>query len=115
MRYVVASAAILVLGLVLHAVAADKPPTGAWRVAVVDESDRQEIADLTARIDGLQAELDRLKERLKTLEKKPRILSSPVPAPRQFGKPIPPGWERREFNGQDVYIIPLAKEPKAGN
>jgi len=115
MRYVVAAAAILVLGLVLHAVAADRPSTGSWRVAVVDESDRQEIADLTARIDGLQAELDRLKERLKTLEKKPRILTSPIPAPRQFGKPIPPGWERREFNGQDVYIIPLAKEPEAGN
>jgi hypothetical protein len=115
MRYVVASAAILVLGLVLHAVAAEKLSAGSWRVAVVDEPDRQEIADLTARIESLQAELDRLKDRLKTLEKKPRVLRSPVPAPQQFGKPIPPGWERREFNGQDFYIIPLAKEPKAGN
>ncbi|HEV7224682.1 MAG TPA: hypothetical protein VGN42_18370 [Pirellulales bacterium] len=113
MRYVVAFIAIFVLGLVLRAGAADGPSAGPYRIVTGAEPDRQEIADLKDRIDDLQAELDRLKDRLKALEDKPRILSVPAPAPRPFGKPIPPDWRRREFNGQEFYIIPLAKEPPA--
>lgn len=116
MRYVVASIALVVSGFALYAMAADPAPPGSYRVVTVADADQQEIADLKAGITQLQAELDGLKERLKTLEsaRKLRVLPAPHLGHRPLAEPIPPEWHRREFNGRPVYIIPLAKDPVAG-
>ena len=114
MRYAVAACALIVSGLVLHAIAADEP-AAANRVVLSADSERQEIAELKKQIGRLQTELEGLKQRLETLEEahQPRILTVPAPTPRRLANPIPPDWQRREFNGQEYFIIPLAKDPAA--
>lgn len=116
MRYVLASIALVVSGFAVYAAAADQLPPGAYTVVTGADSEGQEIADLNERIGKLQAELDGLKERLKALQnnRKRRALTVPNPVPRPLVKPIPPDWHRREFNGQEYFIIPLAKDPLAG-
>lgn len=111
MRYVVATLVLVVSGLVFHAVAAEKPRSAAMLALAPDDADQGEAADLKKRIDDLQAELNRLKQRLKSLESKRRVLTIPAPSPRPSTKPVPPEWQRREFNGQEYFIVPLAKEP----
>lgn len=101
---------LIAVGFVVHAAtkATGGAPAG---IVLSDDSANREIADIRKRIGELQAELDRLKEQLKALEARPRVFTVP-PQPRlPSGRPIPPNWERREFNGQDVYIIPLAHSP----
>ena len=118
LRYAVAACAIVVSGFVLHAIAAEEPAAAANRFVLTanaegPEAERQEIAELKDQIGRLQTGLDRLKERLETLEEahQLRILTVPAPAPRPLANPIPPDWQRREFNGQEYFIIPLAKDP----
>lgn len=115
MRYAVAACALIVSTIVLHAMAAAEPPAAANRVVLNANADRQEIAELKNQIDRMQAELDRLQERLETVEKahQLRILTVPAPSRRPLVQPIPPDWQRREFNGQEYFIVPLAKEPGA--
>lgn len=115
MKYVLASVALIVSGLVLGAVAAEKPSGDSGQVVISRESDSQEIAAINKRIGELQAELDRLKGQVKALEVKPRLFTIPVPPRKPADRLIPPNWERREFNGQEFYIVPLGKEPDAAS
>ncbi len=115
LRYIIAFVALTLVGLVLHVVAAEESPPRPYRIALNDESDRQEIGGIKSRIDELRAELDELAQRLEVLEAKPRIFTPPTPAPKLPEQPIPPEWERRKFNGRDVYIIPLGQEAQAVN
>ena len=108
-RFAILSA-LLAAGFVVHA-STTATGGGPARIVASSESDSRQIADIRKRIGELQAELDGLKEKLKTLETRPRTFAVP-PQPRlPSGRPIPPNWERREFNGQDVYIIPLDHSP----
>lgn len=114
MRYVVASLALVVSGLAFHVAAAEKPTATPVLALTASDADDQETADLKKRIEELQGELNRLKERLKSLESRRRVLTIPAPAPRPLVRPVPPDWQRREFNGQEYFIIPLAKDPLEG-
>lgn len=113
MRYVVASLLLVVSGFAFHVAAAEyvKPESAPRAALMSSDADNQETAELKKQIDDLQAELNRLKQRLKSLEGKRRVLTIPAPVPRPLAKPVPPEWQRREFNGQEYFIIPLAKEP----
>lgn len=118
MRYLVASLALLVSGFATGAIASEKPPVESLSLVAEEapdprQPDQQEIDQLKQRIGELQNELDRLKNRLKSLENKakPRMLTIPAPSHRPLIHPIPPDWHRREFNGQEYFIIPLAKAP----
>jgi hypothetical protein len=115
LRYIIAFVALTLVGLVLHVVAAEESPPKPYRMILSGESDRQEIAQIKGRIEELRGELDQLALRLEVLEAKPRFFSPPTPAPKLPEQPIPPEWERRKFNGRDVYIIPLGQEPRAIN
>lgn len=114
MRYVVASFTLIVGGFSLAALAADKPTAEGFRAVAGDVVDQQEFADLKAEIAKVHAELNGLKERVAMLEDARKFRIQPVPAPRPLANPIPPDWRRREFNGQQYFIIPLAKDPSAG-
>ena len=114
MRYVVASLVLVVSGLVFHAAAADLPRSAPMVALVTGEGDDPEAADLKKRIEELQGELNRLKERVRSLESRRRILTIPAPAPWPLARPVPPEWKRREFNGQEYFIVPLAKKPAGG-
>lgn len=114
MRYVVAPLLLVVSGLAFHVIAAEKPNAAPVLALTASDSDDQETADLKKRIEELQGALNRLKQRLKSLEGKRRVLTIPAPAPRPLVRPVPPDWQRREFNGQEYFIIPLAKEPMGG-
>ncbi|HVX62411.1 MAG TPA: hypothetical protein VHC19_17465 [Pirellulales bacterium] len=111
-RFAILSA-LLAAGFVVHA-STKATGGGPARIVVSNDSDSRQIADIRERIDKLQAELDGLKAQLKALEARPPTFRVP-PQPRlPSGRPIPPNWERREFNGQDVYIIPLDLPIAAG-
>jgi hypothetical protein len=104
-RFVILSA-LLAAGFVVH-VSTKATGGGPARIVVSNEADSRRISDIRKRIGELQAELDGLKAQLKALEARPPTFRVP-PQPRlPSGRPIPPNWERREFNGQDLYIIPL--------
>ena len=115
MRYLVASLAAVVSGLAIGSLAADESSAKRPYAAVEEQPDREEIDQLKRRIGELQNELDGLKDRLKSLEnsRQPRALTVPTPSRRPLVHPIPPGWQRREFNGQEYFIIPLAQDSAA--
>lgn len=114
MKRVAIVAALAVIGVVVHALATERPLNGPAGSVVALASDDQEIAGIRKRIDELQGELDRLKGQLKALEAKRRLFVIPGQPLRQPGRSIPPDWERREFNGQEFYIVPLGKAPASG-
>ena len=115
MRNGIAVSALIVMGFAFHRVTAEESPPGAYRIVLSGESDRQEIAEIKGRIEELRGELNQLAKRLEILEAKPRIFTPPAPTPKLPEQPIPPEWERRKFNGRDVYIIPLGQEAQAVN
>lgn len=115
MRYSVASLALLVSVFAIRTHAADESPAKGLFATVEKQPDLREIDQLQRQIGELQHELDRLMDRLKSLEnsRQPRVLTVPGPSRRPLVHPIPPDWHRREFNGREYFIIPLATDSAA--
>lgn len=84
-----------------------------------------ERAVLQAQIERLEARIAKLEEEVRALRKQREVVITPqvpgepgkvpewkldlVPAPGVPGQPLPPGWQKREFNGLPIYVVPLEK------
>jgi hypothetical protein len=95
---------------------------GSWNSLRGEESSNPEqpIAELKQHIDGLQARIKALEQRIEKLEAaKPssvQVLQAPKLPPSTTAPPmitaprpdqLPNGWQEREFNGMKYYLIPL--------
>jgi hypothetical protein len=81
-------------------------PRGAYDQAVL----QSQVQRLEARIAKLEAEVRALQAQRGVAPPRTPPERAPEwrvePAPRAPGQPLPPGWQRREFNGVPYYIIP---------
>ena len=61
--------------------------------------------DLAAKVERLEDQVARLEAQVQALRARPNtILTPPVqPAP---GRPLPEGWQEREYRGLKYYIVP---------
>jgi hypothetical protein len=80
----------------------------------------RENAELKAKIESLKAEIKALKEKPQTLELQtvPYLQFTPAPGqllltPAKESDGTPRGAIRKEFNGEALYLIPLANDPAA--
>ena len=62
-------------------------------------------SDLLAKVERLEDQVARLEAQVQALRRQPHtIVTPPVqPAP---GRPLPEGWQEREYRGLKYYIVP---------
>ncbi len=80
----------------------------AWAWAAVSETEPEGNSE----IKELRKQIADLEKRIERLEKQRGGLTVPG-RPFGFNSPVPRNWQRREFNGQPYYLIPLAQAPMA--
>jgi len=68
--------------------------------------------DQAKQIEELKKQLGALEQRITVLEGKLQKLTLIIPQTFPDLKQLPKGWEKREFNGQKYYIIPIEQDAK---
>ncbi len=71
---------------------------------------RQE--DQTKQIEELKKQVGALAQRIAILESKLQKLTLAIPQTFPDLKQLPKGWQKREFNGLEYYVIPIEQDIK---
>jgi hypothetical protein len=71
---------------------------------------RQESPD--KQYEEMRKQMASLEQRIAALEGQMEKLTLAIPQTFPDLKQMPKGWERREFNGMNYYIIPIDQTPK---
>jgi hypothetical protein len=75
-----------------------------------------EIEQLRKQIAELQRRVEALEKRLAEGQRPSRPVEPPslaLPRSGRLPRQIPPGWQRREFNGVPYYIIPIEQQNRS--
>ncbi len=73
-------------------------------VAILMAADKSPPASPDEALRKLQERVAQLEARVNALEQRQPNIALP---PESINKPIPKGWEQREFNGMEYYIVPV--------
>jgi hypothetical protein len=76
----------------------------AWAWAAVSETEPEG----TSEIKQLKKQIADLEKRIERLERQRGSMAVPG-RPFGFNAPVPRNWQRRDFNGQPYYLIPLGQ------
>jgi septal ring factor EnvC (AmiA/AmiB activator) len=62
-------------------------------------------------IEQLKKQVDALEQKVKDLEGRLKQLTIMIPQAFPNLHRLPKGWEKREFNGREFYVIPIEQNP----
>jgi len=82
--------------------------------AVVSATEKNSPDNSAGQVQKLQERLTQLETRVAALEKKQSYVVLPPTTPPLYSpsKPLPNGWQQREFNGMQYFIVPLDANKK---